>query len=83
MLHSIYTVFLSEMACSSSDSSHPSSPILSIPPNMKVKLKLLDSKYQADITSKALWAVTSEKLTRSANKQKHNFKQSGMWHQTF
>ena len=45
MLHSIYTVFLSEMASSSSESNRPSDPILIIPLNMKVKLKLVENKY--------------------------------------
>ena len=48
---SIYTVFLSEMASSSSENSRPSSLILIISLNVKVKLKLVDSKYQADIAS--------------------------------
>ena len=54
---SIYTVFLSEMASSSSESSRPSSLILIISLNVKVKLKLVDIKYQADIASTTLCAV--------------------------
>ena len=51
MLHSIYTVFLSEMASSSSEINRPSDPIVIIPLNMN--LKLVDNKYQAGIASNA------------------------------